>query len=101
MLGKQKLYLRALVSIAFILMLVGIVDAAQFAYIINYGSNNVSVINTTTNNVTTNVTVGTNPYGIAIAPAGLKVYVANQAANTVSVIDTTTNTVTTIVPVGT
>ncbi len=55
---KNKLYSRALVSTAMILMLVSIAGAAPFAYITNYGSNTVSVIDTATNNVTATVTVG-------------------------------------------
>ena len=70
-----------------------------YAYITNYGSDTVSVINTATNTVTTNVPVGSWPKGVAVDP-GTSAYVANYASNTVSVIDTATNTVTTNVPVG-
>lgn len=70
------------------------------AYVTNTGSNTVSVINTATNSVTTNVPVGDHPSDIAVTPDGTKVYVANWQGNTVSVIDTTTNTVVSTVPVG-
>jgi len=74
--------------------------AAPFAYIANYNSSNVSVIDTATNTVTATVTVGTNPYGVSVNPAGTRVYVTNGGTNNVSVIDTATNTVTATVAVG-
>jgi YVTN family beta-propeller protein len=62
-------------------------------------NNTVSIINTATNKVTANVSVGS-PLGVAFNPDGTKVYVANLDNNTVSVIDTATNTVTSTVSVG-
>lgn len=67
---------------------------------------NISVIDTTSNNVTAmvNVNVGLGPLGIVVTPDGTKVYVANYWAGmgngTVSVIDTATNTVIATVNVG-
>ena len=55
--SKQRLYSIILLSIAMILMLVSIVGGAPFAYIPNYGSNNVSVINTATDNIKAMVNV--------------------------------------------
>ena len=66
----------------------------------DYGSGKVSVINTTDNTVAATVTVGTNPYGVAVTPDGSKVYVANAGSNSVSVISTATNAVTATVTVG-
>jgi YVTN family beta-propeller protein len=92
---------RALASTAMILMLLSIAGgAAPFAYITNQGSNNVSVIDIATNNVTANVTVGSSPFGVAVNPDGTKVYIANRLSGTVSVIDAATNNVTANVPVG-
>ncbi len=49
MINKQKLYSRALVSAAMILMLVSTAGTEPYAYISNYGNLGiVSVINTTT-----------------------------------------------------
>ena len=77
------------------------VQAASLAYISNALGNTVSVIDTTTQIVIATVPVGTEPYGVAVNPAGTRVYVANLLDNTVSVIDTTTQTVIATVPVGT
>ena len=60
-------------------------------YVTNWGSTNVSVINTATNTVTATVDVGTTPIGVAVSPDGTKVYVTNPSSNNVSVINTTTN----------
>jgi YVTN family beta-propeller protein len=82
------------------LMLVSLAGASPFAYITNAESDNVSVIDTTTNKVTATIPVGSNPMGVAISPSGTKVYVINAHSNDVSVIDTATNIVITTVPVG-
>jgi YVTN family beta-propeller protein len=66
-----------------------------FAYVTNYGSNNVSVISTATNSVTATISVGTNPYGIAITPSGSLAYVTNYGSASISVITLATNTVAT------
>src|SRR5271157_4475368 len=101
MLNKKKLYSIALVSTVIILTLVSIAGAAPFAYITNQGSNNVSVIDTATNNIVTSVNVGSGPGpgGVAATPDGTRVYVTHSGTyavpgNTVSVIDTATNNVT-------
>jgi len=60
-----------------------------YVYVANYGSNNVSVINTATNTlVGTPIPVGNGPQGIAVTPDGTHAIVANFS-NTVSVIDLT------------
>ncbi len=74
-----------------------------FAYIPNIGSDNVSVINTATDTVVATISVGDEPYGVAISPDGTKVYITNfsaAGAGTVSVIDAVTNTVTNTISVG-
>jgi YVTN family beta-propeller protein len=71
---------------------------AQKAYITNQGSNNVSVIDTTTNTVTATIPVGNSPFGVATTPDGSRVYIANSGDNTVSVIDTATNAVSGTIP---
>jgi gliding motility-associated-like protein len=71
-----------------------------FAYIANQFSNNVSVVNTTTNTVVATVPVGAHPTGVAASADGNSVYITNNGDNTVSVINTATNTVSATIPVG-
>ena len=72
----------------------GLVDVnPTYVYVANYGSKNVSVIDTSTNAVITTISVGSSPYGVAITPNGLYSYVTNLGSNNVSVINTSTNTV--------
>ncbi len=68
------------------------------AYVSNFGSNTVSIFDTTSNTVTGTITVDYGPYGIAIS--GNTAYVANSYGGgsgygSVSVINLTNNTVTT------
>jgi YVTN family beta-propeller protein len=57
------------------------------AYVSNYGSNNVSKIDLTTNTVAGSpVTVGSSPYGLKVSPDGQYLYVVNNGSNTVSII---------------
>ena len=72
----------------------------EYAYVPNGRSDNLSVINTTTNEIEYSVDLGDDPEGVAITPDGKKVYVTNSYINTVSVIDTATNKVIAKVPVG-
>ncbi len=77
-------------------MLIGLAPAARArdAFVLNEGSDDVSVINTQTNQVVgTPITVGSNPEAIAITPDGRFAYVANAGADSVSMIDTHTNQV--------
>ncbi|MGW3053399.1 YncE family protein, partial [Kitasatospora sp. NPDC001175] len=45
-------------------------SSGTFTYVANNGSDDVSVINTTTNTVTATITVGTNPFAVAVSPDG-------------------------------
>lgn len=63
------------------------------AYVSNADSNDVSVIDTTSNTVVATVPVGTSPFGVAVAPGGARAYVANAFSSDVSVIDTSANIV--------
>jgi YVTN family beta-propeller protein len=71
------------------------------AYVTNFVSNSVSVIETATNAVTATIRVGVEPYyGVAITPDGTRAYVTNEGSNSVSVIKTATNKVVKTIPVG-
>ena len=64
------------------------------AYVANFNSNNVTVIDTASNTVVgAPITVGTNPQAIALNPSGSRAYVTNAGSGNVTVIDTATNTV--------
>ena len=63
-------------------------------------SNSVAVINSATNQITTQIPVGTHPIRLAMTPDGLKAYVSNTASDTVSVIDTQNRVVTATIPTG-
>ncbi len=58
------------------------------AYVANSGSENVSVVNLTTGNVSSQIPVGSEPSAVALSPNGTRLYVANSSSNTLSVIDT-------------
>jgi YVTN family beta-propeller protein len=64
------------------------------AYVANYSSNTVSILNTSTATpaILSTVAVGANPFGIVATADGSRVYVANSGGNTVSLINTTTPT---------
>jgi YVTN family beta-propeller protein len=79
---------------------IGFEPGRFFAYITNYLSHTVSIIDTSSNMVTATVPAGSYPYGVAVSPDGAEVYVSNSQSNTVSIIDTASNTVTTTIPVG-
>ncbi len=75
------------------------------AYVSNYSSNSVSVIDIATNLVTATIASVPEPIGIAISPDGTKAYVANypnsvRTSASITVIDTATNTVTGTIAVG-
>ena len=69
------------------------------AYIANIGSNNVSVISTSTNKVINTIDVGNAPYCSTVSSNG-NLYVANSASGSVTVINTITNKVTNTIYVG-
>lgn len=74
-------------------LLAGDVIATNYAYVANEGSNSVSVIDVSTNVVTSTIPVGNVPVPIAITPDGSYVYVGNEGDNTISVISVAMNEV--------
>ncbi|MCX2494449.1 MBG domain-containing protein [Pedobacter sp. PF22-3] len=73
---------------------------ADYAYIPNAGSNNVSVINLSTNRVEKTIAVGNTPNTACVNPSGSEVYICNAEANSISVISTISNTVVANIAVG-
>ncbi len=87
--------------VLFLVLLAGCAYAAgPYAYITNSGSDSVSVIDLSSNTVVDSVSVGGEPYGVAVTPDGTKVYVTNYVDDTVSVIDTSSDTVISTITVG-
>jgi YVTN family beta-propeller protein len=74
--------------------------SGSFAYVVNNGSDDVSVILLSTNTVITTIPVGDAPYHVVFTPDGSKAYVTNAGDDTVSVIDTATHTVIATIFVG-
>src|SRR5436190_10763389 len=63
-------------------------------FVVTTDSNSVAVIDSATNQVTTQIPVGVSPRRLAMTPDGLKAYVSNALSGTVSVIDTVNRVVT-------
>ncbi len=72
-------------------------------YVANSGSNNISVVDGTSNSVVATVADPNAlvPVAVAVNPTTNTIYVANQQSNNLTVIDGTTNSVTATIPVGT
>jgi len=74
-------------------------------YVANSYSNTVSVIDSRTNTVVSNITVGNSPDSIAINPISNRIFVVNGLAignetkTTISVIDGSTNKVVNVIPI--
>jgi YVTN family beta-propeller protein len=73
-------------------------DSGPYIYVVNQGSNSISVINSTTNQIVATIPVGVHPAGIS--DTGTYVYVINQGSNTISVINETTYQIVATIPVG-
>jgi YVTN family beta-propeller protein len=76
---------------------IAITPNGKYGYLAGSKSNQVSVLNTSSNTVIKNITVGLSPVGIAITPNGQYAYVANSNSNTTSVISTSTNSIITTI----
>src|SRR3989304_8156878 len=73
---------------------VAIDETTNTLYVINQGSNDVTVIDGDTNSVITTIPVGTSPSGAEFVGGSVnRLYVLNQGSSDISVIDPTTNTV--------
>ncbi|MDF2432967.1 MAG: hypothetical protein JWP44_2598 [Mucilaginibacter sp.] len=73
---------------------------SALAFITNFNGNSVSVVNTATNSIISKITVGTNPFGVAVSPDGSLVYITNQGGGSVSVVSATADALITTIPVG-
>ena len=73
---------------------------AESLFVVTQLSNSVAVIDSSTDQVTTQIAVGSGPVRICMSPDRLKAYVSNVSAATVSVIDAVKLTCTATIPVG-
>ena len=69
------------------------------AYIPNYNSHDVSVIDLDSDTVIATIPVGNNPFGVAVSEIKNRVYVTNAHDKTISVIDAALETVVDTIPV--
>ncbi|HWG49452.1 MAG TPA: YncE family protein [Candidatus Acidoferrales bacterium] len=69
-------------------------------YVVNQGSNDVTVISTIDNFVLSTIPVGTSPIWGVMATDGVHAFIVNQGSNDVSVIDTFLDKVIATIPVG-
>ncbi len=69
------------------------------AYVANTGSDSISVIDTSADQVTATIPVGDGPSALAVTPDGERLYVMT-AAGVVEVVDTALYTVVAMIPVG-
>ncbi|MDF3292689.1 IPT/TIG domain-containing protein [Streptomyces silvisoli] len=69
-------------------------------YVAESGANALSTAQQETLTVTSQIEVGSAPFGVAVSPAGIRVYVANQGSASLSVVDTVIDTILATVPVG-
>lgn len=96
---------KSLLITAFFLALIFLIPSKLFAqpraYIPNINDTTVSVVDTGTNTLITNIEVGTRPSSAVVTPDGTKVYVTRNVdpAGRVVVIQTSTNTVLTTINV--
>jgi len=90
--------LRTCSGFALLLVTSGIALAAPFAYIPNFDSNSVSVIDIESNNVVATIPVGSQPLGVAVNNTGTRIYVTNL--DSVSVIDGSSKSVIATLPLG-
>jgi YVTN family beta-propeller protein len=84
------------IGVFLVVLLPAVTLGAPYAFVTNYGApgNFVSVIDMATNAVVGSpISVGGEPWGIAVNPAGTRAYVANSASDSVTVIDAQTRAV--------
>jgi YVTN family beta-propeller protein len=61
----------------------------RFAYVVNEGSNTVSVIDARTDQVTATIPTGTGPTSVAVPPNGRQAYISNLSSGTLTVLELT------------
>ena len=72
--------MKRILSLSLLLAVTAQTLAAPFAYIGNFQSNTVSVIDLATNNVVDTLTVGHQPEGVAVSPDGSQIFVSSPCS---------------------
>jgi YVTN family beta-propeller protein len=101
---KQSLW-KHLLSVLFLLLFIGMswsmVSAQTIrAYVTNFNTGTVSVIDTANNTELTTIAVGSHPIAVVTNPDATRAFVANQNSSSVSVINTASNMVIQTIAVG-
>jgi YVTN family beta-propeller protein len=76
---------------------VALTSDQRYAYVTNFGSATVSVVDLAGLKKVQDIAVGSGPYGVALTPDGALAFVADSAGNDVAVIDTASNTVSKVI----
>ncbi|GAB3334283.1 hypothetical protein GCM10027299_42380 [Larkinella ripae] len=71
---------------------------AQYAYVTNAASYDISVVNLATNEVRATIATGSSPMDIVVDPKSNRMYVSNASTNTISVYNLTTYQILAIIP---
>src|SRR5881396_590782 len=95
--GAISLFKRHLLLLLAICVLIPSAQAESL-FVVTSLSNAVAVIDSSTDQMTTQIPVGASPIRICVSPDRRKAYVSNQGSATVSVIDTVALTITATIP---
>src|SRR5215469_7456105 len=69
-------------------------------YVTNSDDNKITIIDPSTNRVSSEFTVSANPHGIVPSPDGRRFYISSESKDVLDVVDRATNAVTNHVPLG-
>lgn len=97
---ERKKMFKKFLPIILLVLSISSLHAQTVAYVTNFSSNNVSVIDTSTNTVAATIPVGNFPSSVVFSPDGTRAYVTNLLDRTISAIDTASNAVTATINLG-
>src|SRR5437667_4870694 len=98
--NKLRIINKALLPLLLIVCAFASSALAHSLFVVTTLSDAVAVIDSSTDQITTTIPVGTGPIRIAMSPDRLKAYVSNGTAGTVSVLDTVALATTATIRVG-
>ena len=65
----------------------------SYAYVTNFGNNNLSIVNLTTDSIVKTISGFDNPEGVAVSPNGAYIYVINNGNGILNIINLTTDSI--------